>query len=138
MKKRRLPIAMLLASSVMLSACDPITLTILGAGASAGVSHGLGSVAYKTFTVPLKRVNKATILALKRMGIKINSVKKTDTGQVINATSADRTIEVTLEAISKKATRIRSIARQDSFFFDAATATEIVNQTTRALKRRKT
>lgn len=128
---------LMLVSSLMLTACDPFTLAILGAGASAGVSHGLGSVAYKIFTAPLKRVNKATLLALKRMGLKINSVEKTETGQVINATSSDRTIEVTLEAISKKTTRIRSIARQDSVFFDGATATEIVNQTERALKRRR-
>jgi len=137
MNKRRLPIMLMLVSSLTLTACDPITLTILGAGASASVAHGLGSVAYKTFTSPLKTVNKATLLALKRMGIKIESVEKTDTGQVINATSSDRTIEVTLEAISKKTTRIRSIARQDSVFFDAATATEIVNQTERALIRRR-
>ena len=128
---------LMLVSSLTLNACDPVTLTILGAGASAGVAHGLGSVAYKTFTAPMKRVNKATKLALKRMGIKIKSVEKTDTGEVINATSSDRTIEVTLEAISKKTTRIRSIAVQDSVFFDQATATEIVNQTEKALKRRR-
>lgn len=135
MNKRRLPIVLILMSSLSMTACDPVTLTILGAGASAGVAHGLGSVAYKTFTAPMKRVNKATRLALQRMGIKIKSVEKTDTGEVINATSSDRTIEVTLEAISKKTTRIRSIAVQDSFFFDQATASEIVKQTERALKR---
>jgi len=137
MKKHQLPIVIILMSSLSLTACNPVTLTILGAGASAGVAHGLGSVAYKTFTAPMKRVNKATKLALKRMGIKIKSVKKTETGEVINAISSDRTIEVTLEAISKKTTRIRSIAVQDNFFFDQATAAEIVNQTEKALKRRR-
>jgi len=137
MSKRRLPLVVALVSSLSLTACDPVTLTILGAGASAGVAHGLSSVAYKTFTAPIKRVNKATKLALKRMGIKIESVEKTETGQVINATSSDRTIEVTLEAVSKKTTRIRSIALQDSIFFDQATAAEIVNQTERALTRRR-
>ena len=138
MKKRQLPLMLMMVSSLNLTACDPVTLTILGAGASAGVAHGLGSVAYKTFTAPIKRVNNATLLALKRMGIKIESVEKTDTGKVINAISADRNIEVTLEAISSKTTRIRSIAVQDSIFFDQATAVEIVNQTERALKRRRT
>jgi len=137
MKKRRIPTMLMLVSSLTLTACDPVTLTILGAGASAGVAHGLGSVAYKTFTAPMKRVNTATRVALKRMGITIKSVDKTDTGAVINATSSDRTIEVTLEAISKKTTRIRSIAVQDSLFFDQATAAEIVNQTEKALKRRR-
>jgi len=137
MSKRRFPLVVALVSSLSLTACDPVTLTILGAGASAGVAHGLSSVAYKTFTAPIKRVNKATKLALKRMGIKIESVEKTETGHVINATSSDRTIEVTLEAVSNKTTRIRSIALQDSIFFDQATAAEIVNQTERALTRRR-
>jgi len=138
MKKRQLPSMLMLVSSLTLTGCDPVTLTILGAGASAGVAHSLGSVAYKTFTAPIKRVNSATLTALKRMGIKVESIEKTDTGKVINAISADRNIEVTLEAISNKTTRIRSIAVQDSIFFDQATAVEIVNQTERALKRRRT
>jgi len=138
MNRRRFPLMLMLVCNLAMTSCDPVTLTILGAGASAGVAHGLSSVAYKTFTAPIKRVNKATKLALKRMGIKVESVEKTDTGEVINATSSDRRIEVTLEAISNKTTRIRSIAVQDSIFFDQATAMEIVNQTERALTRRRT
>jgi len=137
MNNRRLPLMLVLTSSLTLTACDPVTLTLLGAGASAGVAHGLGSVAYKTFTAPIKRVNSATLLAFKKMGFKIESVEKTGTGKVINATSADRNIEVTLEAISSKTTRIRSIAVQDSIFFDQATAVEIVNQTEKALHSRR-
>ena len=138
MRKYPRRLVVLLLSSVMLTACEPITLTLLGAGASTGLSHGLGSVAYRTFTAPMKRVNKATLLALKRMGIKVKSVEKTDKGKVIKAITVDRTIEITLEAVSKKTTRIRTIALQDSIFFDQATATEIVNQTEKALKRRRT
>jgi len=137
MRKAKRRIVILFVSSLMLTACDPITLTLLGAGVSTGFSHGLSSVAYKTFTASIKRVNKATLVALKRMGIKVKSVKKTESGKVINAVSSDRTFEITLEAVSKKTTRIRSIAVHDNFFFDQATAIEIVNQTERALKRRR-
>ena len=126
-----------LVSSVYLTACEPVTLTLLGAGASTGIAHGLSSVAYKTFTASMHRVDKATFTALKRMGIKVKSVEKTEKGKVINATSSDRTIEITLEAVSKKATRIRTIAVQDTIFFDQATAVEVVNQTEKALKRRR-
>lgn len=137
MNRRRLPVMLMLVSSLALTSCDPISLTLLGAGASAGVAHSLGNVAYKTFTVPIKRVKKATRIALKKMGIKIESVEKTETGQIITASSSNRSIEVTLEAISKKSTRIRSIAIQYSIFYDGATAAEIVNQTEKALKRRR-
>lgn len=138
MQKSQWRLIIFLISSLSLTACEPVTLTLLGAGASAGLSHGLGSVAYRTFTAPIKRVNKATLLALKRMGIKVKSVSKNDKGKIIKATSSDRTIEITLEAVSKKSTRIRTIALQDSIFFDQATAVEIVNQTAKALKRRRT
>ncbi len=137
MRKPKWQLVAVLFSSITLTACEPVTLTLLGAGASTGLSHGLGSVAYRTFTAPMKHVKKATFVALKRMGIKVKSVKKTEKGKVINAITQDRTIEITLEAVSKKATRIRTIALQDSLFFDQATAAEIVNQTEKALKRRR-
>lgn len=36
-----------------LAACEPVTLTMLGVGAGAGVSHQMGGLAYRTFTAPL-------------------------------------------------------------------------------------
>ncbi|WP_126454334.1 hypothetical protein [Sulfuriflexus mobilis] len=131
--RRRLAYAGIIASSFFLSACDPISLTALGIGASTGVNYGLNSVAYKTFTAPISTVNKAAVTALKTMGIKIKSIEKTSEGQVIIAQSSDREIELTLEAVSKKTTRLRSIARQGTFLMDRATATEIIFQTEKAL-----
>lgn len=130
---RRLPLVAVVVSSLFLSACDPITLTVLGIGASTGVSYGMNSIAYKTFTAPIKKVNRAVKTALKRMGIKVEKIEKTKAGQIITAKSSDRDIELTLEAISKKTTRLRSIARQGSIFFDRATATEIIIQTEKVL-----
>ena len=130
---RRVPLVVVMASSLLLTACDPVTLTVLGIGASTGVSYGLNSVAYKTFTVPLKRVNFAAKSALKNMGIKVEKIEKTKEGEVITAKSSDREIELTLEAVSNKTTRMRSIARQGSIFFDRATATEIIIQTEKVL-----
>lgn len=130
---RRLAVASVIASSVLLSACDPVSLTMLGIGASTGVNYGLNSVAYKTFTAPISTVNKAAVAALKNMGIKVQSIEKTSEGQVILAKSSDREIELTLEAVSTKTTRLRSIARQGTFLMDRATATEIIIQTEKAL-----
>jgi len=130
---RRLAVAGVIASSFFLSACDPVSLTMLGIGASTGVNYGLNSVAYKTFTAPISNVNSAAVAALKNMGIKVKSIEKTSEGQVIHAESSDRNIELTLEAVSPKTTRLRSIARQGTFLMDRATATEIIIQTERAL-----
>ncbi|MBV8031216.1 MAG: hypothetical protein JO035_06880, partial [Betaproteobacteria bacterium] len=45
----------------------------------------------------------------------------------------NRTIEVELEPISSRATRMRVVARNNALFYDAATATEIVLETEKAL-----
>jgi hypothetical protein len=135
--QRRLAIAGIVASSVFLSACDPVSLTMMGIGASTGVNYGLNSVAYKTFTAPISTVNKAAVTALKTMGIKVKSIEKTSEGQVITAQSSDRNIELTLEAVSPKTTRLRSIARQGTFLMDRATATEIIIQTEKSLVRNR-
>lgn len=116
-----------------LGGCDPVTLAVLGAGASAGVSYGFNSVAYKTFTASINNVSTASTKALKRMGIKIESIEKTPGKEVITASSNEHQIELTLEAVSKKTTRVRSVARQGQVFLDRATATEIINQTEKVL-----
>lgn len=130
---RRLSLAFLLSSTLGLSACDPVTLTVLGIGASSGLSYASNSVAYKTFTAPMKRVNKATVRALKRMGIKVEEIEKHPDKQIITASSNEHQIEITLEAVSKKTTRIRSIARNGPIFLDRATATEVIIQTEKVL-----
>ena len=64
-----------------------------------------------------------------RMGIKVETQEKTEQGELIKAISADRQIEVELEAISPKTTRMHTVAKQGIFFKDRATATEIILQT---------
>jgi len=67
------------------------------------------------------------------MGMTVNDKLKTDQGEMIKAAGADREIEVELEAISPKTTRIRTVAKQGFFFKDRATATEIILQTEKIL-----
>lgn len=131
---RRYLLLPLLSSCLFTAACDPVSLTVLGVGASTGVGYGLDSIAYKTFTAPMKKVNKAARKALKRMGIAVASVERTKDAHVITAKSGDRVIELTIEKVSNKATRIRSIARLNTIFFDRATANEVIVQTERAMR----
>jgi hypothetical protein len=116
-----------------LSACDPVTLTMLGVGAGAGVAHEMGGIAYKTFTEPLPRVKRAALAALGRMAVKVGSVEKTAGGEVIKATAADRDIEIDLEALTANTTRIRTVARRSTLLVDSSTAAEIIAQTEKAL-----
>lgn len=126
MKKR---LAVIVAAALMAGGCDPVSLTALGVGASAGTSHTMGGYTYRTFVQPLPKVKQAALTALKRMDIKVESTGKTGEGEVIMAKSVDRNIELVLEPISSKTTRLRSIARKGSFLMDSATAAEIIVQT---------
>ena len=116
----------------VLAACDPITLTALAVGAGAGVQHTLSGIAYKTFSSPLPKVRTAVTGALAHMDIKVGATEKIDNGVRIKARAADRDIEIDLEALTSKTTRMKSTAR-NGIFMDSATATEIILQTEKAL-----
>jgi hypothetical protein len=127
-----------LSTFFMLHGCVAgLGLTLLGVGAGVttgtSVAYTLDGIAYRTFTAPLPQVETATRTALDRMGIKIEATSKIDQGKAIKALSNDRDIEIELEMVSNKTTRIRTVAKQGIFFKDRATATEIIIQTEKAL-----
>ena len=117
----------------------PVALTLFGVGAGVttgtAVSYTLDGIAYRTFTASLPQVEQATLLALNDMGMEIESAEKTEEGKAIRAKGIDRQIEIELEAVSSKTTRIRTVAKNGVFFKDRATATEIILQTERILSR---
>ena len=126
-----------LVSFLMLHGCAAVGLALfsVGAGVATGTSVGytLDGIAYRTFTASLPQVENATRTALDRMGIKIEATSKVDQGKAIKAVASDREIEIELEMVSAKTTRIRTVAKQGLFFKDRATATEIIMQTEKAL-----
>lgn len=121
----------------LLSGCAAVGLTLFGVGAGVtsgtAVSYTLDGTAYRTFTAPLPKVETAALTALNRMGIAVKNKDKTDQGKLISASATDREIEVELEAITPKTTRIRTVAKQRIIFRDRATATEIILQTEKVL-----
>ena len=124
--------------SIYLNGCAaPLALTLFGVGAGVttgtAVAYTMDGIAYRTFTASLPQVERATLTALNDMGMKIEGTDKTDEGKAIKAKGVDRQIEIELQAISSKTTRIRTIAKDGIFFKDRATATEIILQTERVL-----
>jgi hypothetical protein len=122
------------AAAVLITAgCAPLAITALGVGGATAVNHTLTGIAYKTFT-SLPRVKSGALAALDRMGIKVHGSSKEDGSDVIRATGNDRNIEVQLEPISAKSTRMRVTAKQSGgLLYDSATATEIIIQTDKIL-----
>ncbi|MEO1767058.1 DUF3568 family protein [Thiobacter aerophilum] len=125
-------LALIGSAALILGGCEAAALTALGVGASAGVSHTLSGITYRTFAEPLPRVKTASLKALNRMQIKVAQTSKIDNGEAIKAKAADRDIDIELEALSPNTTRMRVTASQ-GLFKDSATATEIIMQTERFL-----
>ncbi len=123
------------AMAVLLAGCDPISLTALSMGAGVGVTHTMSGIIYKTFAAPLKKVERGSITAMRNMAIQVEKRQTNTEGErVITASAKDREIEVLLEPLTSRTTRMRVIAN-NGVFKDRATATEIVEQTERVLSR---
>ncbi len=137
MHRHRLMLLLLLLATAGSPGCAAIALTLFGVGAGvsagSGVSYTLDSIAYKTFTTSEGDLRAATLKTLKRMDIEVKENKVTDSGRNIVAQAGDRTIEIELDRMTQKTTRMRVSAKQGAFFKDRATATEIIVQTERTL-----
>lgn len=126
-----------LAAALPLNGCAALGLGLLSSGAgiltSQSVAYTLDGFAYRTFTAPIAEVESATRAALERMGIRVDASGLTEHGKALRAQAFDREIEIELEMVSPKATRVRTVAKQGVFLKDRATATEILLQTEKVL-----
>ena len=125
---------MLSLALVVLAGCEPIAISLLGAGAGTALRYGFDGNAYRTFTAPAPDVRQASLAALEQMGIVLQSTDTFEGGEVLYARTEKRTIEIEVEPISARATRVRIAAKNGGIFYDNATAAEIVAQTERLLQ----
>ncbi len=119
---------------ISLGACVPVAMTAAGVGGGAYTSHYMGGTASRTFSEPMPTIREAAATALRKMAIRLDYVEKTASGELIVAKAIDRNIEIELEAITAKATRMKVTARKDGgITLDGATAIEIIAQTEKLL-----
>jgi hypothetical protein len=113
--------------------CAGVGLTLFGVGAGVsggtGVSYTLDSIAYKTFAASETDLRAATLQTFKRMAIEVTETQKTETDTDITATAGDRTVEVEIDRITPKTSRMRVVVKKGWFLRDRATAGEIIVQT---------
>jgi Protein of unknown function (DUF3568) len=138
---RIIHVVLLCAFSVSLGGCGAVGLAVFGAGAGAGMGAGvdytMNGIAYKTYAAPIKNVRVATLKTFDDMGMPVVSDQRTPNGWQLTATAADRTINVELETLTPKTTRMRIVADEGQFFFkDKATESEIIAQTAQVLDSR--
>lgn len=127
----------LAALGLAIQGCAAVGLTLFSIGAGtatgAGVGYTMDSIAYKTFTVPLPGLTSAVMMTLKRMDIPVSESKEVETGRVITARAGDRDVEIELDRLTSRTTRLRVVAKKNFFVRDRATATEIILQTDQTL-----
>lgn len=122
--------ALALMAGVLVSGCAGVALTAAGVGGGVAASHQIGGLTYRTFTEPLPRVRGAVLDAFRRMGMKPKATEKIELGERILARVGDRDVEVELESLTPRATRMRVAVRRDGgMIMDSATAVEIITQT---------
>ncbi len=92
------------------------------------------NVAYKTVSFPIATVEASLKRALKKMGIGGGERKSTDGVVTIKTKTEKLVIEITLEKVTPKTTRIKVDAREGLVLKDKATATEIISQTEKSLE----
>ncbi len=130
------------AGCLALQGCaSGVGLTMFGVGAGSatdvGVEHTLNGIVYKTFAAPVDRVHTASRQALAGMAIRVTGDRRTAAGRTVMAKAADRDIEIRLERLTPRTTRMRVIVSEDVLLKDSATATEIILQTADQLDARR-
>lgn len=124
---------LVLGACSLLSACEPAAIALLGAGVSTALRYNIDGVAARTFTAPVSDVKSASLGAIERMGLALDSATPMEGNEIIVARAPNREIEIELEPITRLATRLRVTARGGSIFYDNATAVELVQQTGKIL-----
>jgi hypothetical protein len=114
-------------------ATQPLAVALAGAGTSTVIGHSMDGAAFRTFTASLDEVKAASLDTLSLMGIRVDRFETIEHGELITGSAIRRTIEIELEPISSKATRMKVVTKNDGVFRDGATATEIVLQTEKRL-----
>jgi hypothetical protein len=128
-------VARLLAVGLLfiVAGCEPLALSLVGAGAGTALRYSIDGATSRTFTAPASAVKHASLAALERMGIAFESLDRFEHGELIYARAENRAIEIEIEPISLRATRMRIAAKNGGFLYDSATALEIVAQTERLI-----
>lgn len=100
-------------------------------GVSMGVAYLYTNVAERTVCFNLDRMGRATLLALKKMGISVCDQSKDEGESKIWAKAKDLDIIIKLKEITHKSTKIR-VSASNGIMKDKATALEIIRQSVEA------
>jgi len=107
------------------SGCAAVALS----GATMGAGYTFMNTADKTSNFSLDHVHVAMTIALDRMDIEVLEDVATEDGREIEANAKNLSIDIELQSITSRTTKISVNASKETFIKDRATAIEIIEQT---------
>ncbi len=133
---RVLRVVALLTGLLALEGCAGVALTAGSLADGAGLDHALRGVNYKTFAAPLAHLRLATLKSLNRMAIDVIDDRRDGDGWAILARTPNREIDIELESVTHRATKMRVVVSKGAFFLrDGSTGAEIIARTVETLDR---
>jgi hypothetical protein len=111
-----------------ITGCAAIAISAAGAGAGVGLPYVFSDCADRTLNYSFDQVDRATPKVLKKMDISMLAETETQTGKRIKACTSRLEINIDMEKITMRATRVVINTKKGTFVKDRATAEEIINQ----------
>jgi hypothetical protein len=131
---KKIGVALVVLCGLGFQGCALAGLPLLGLGQAVNggtevVSYTMDSVAYKTFAASETEVRAATLQTFKRMAIDVTGTERKEKGTDIKAIAGDRTVDVEIDRITPRTSRLSVVVKKGWFLRDRSTAGEIVTQT---------
>ena len=121
-----------LSGCVALPALAPAAVSAGGDLVKAGTVY-MGGATYRTFSVPLSELYRATRKTLDGLGFEPPEEESVEERVTLRARGVDRTVRIDLQPITGSMTQMRVFVRKATFSKDLATASEVVAQTEQVL-----
>jgi len=111
----------------------PAAVPAIIAGAGGGITYTFTNIAYRTMTRPPEEIERATLRAMEKMSVRVESLSHSQYDTEIRARTRQLKINITLERMTPTLTRVKVNAKKGLIFKDKNTAFEIISQTEIAL-----
>lgn len=132
---RSIRIAFAVACMLALQGCAAVALSVAGMVGGTSIDHTLDGIVYRTYAAPIAGTRLATLQTLDRMGMKVSKSERKEKGWHIDAKATNRDIEIDIEPLSERSTRVRVVVNEDGLVFlkDKSTGIGILDQVSGAL-----
>jgi hypothetical protein len=116
-----------------LAALGGAALNAGGGAITKGTEYTVSGTAHRTFTSPIDDVHRAILETFDRTGIRVERDESSEKGQRLVGEAEHRTVKISLTPLTPTLTSMTLIVKRNILMKDRATASELVEQTERAL-----